>query len=124
VLTLITSHLEWMNSRVRNNPRPRGKWSSSEPTNPIHCIDIELKVKGIRTLYDSFRDYIAVETLDGELKFQTEGFGLQDARKGTIFQSFPSVLHLQLKRHEYDMQRDSIVKVRTTYIPEELLVRF
>jgi ubiquitin carboxyl-terminal hydrolase 7 len=36
--------------------------------------------------------------LNGENKYQAEGFGLQDA-KGIIFESFPSVLHLQLKRH-------------------------
>ena len=108
---------------MRKNAQPRGKWCSSESTNPIHFIDIELKVKGISTLYDSFRDYVAVEMLDGERKFQTKEFGLQDARKRTTFQSFPPVLHLPLKRQEYDTQRDSMVKVRTTCIPEEISVR-
>ena len=65
----------------------------------------------MKTLYDSFRDYVAVEMLDGENKYQAEGFGLQDARKGIIFQSLPPVLHLQLKRYEYDMHRDAMVKV-------------
>ena len=69
----------------------------------------------MKTLYDSFRDYVAVEMLDGENKYQAEGFGLQDARKGIIFQSLPPVLHLQLKRYEYDMQRDAMVKVRAIY---------
>jgi ubiquitin carboxyl-terminal hydrolase 7 len=50
--------------------------------------------------------------LDGENKYQAEGYGLQDAKKGIIFQSFPPVLHLQLKRFEYDVQRDAMVKVR------------
>jgi ubiquitin carboxyl-terminal hydrolase 7 len=62
-------------------------------------------------LYESFKDYVAVETLDGENKYQAEGYGLQDAKKGIIFQSFPPVLHLQLKRFEYDIQRDAMVKV-------------
>ena len=62
----------------------------------------------MKTLHDSFRDYVAVETLDGENKYQAEGFGLQDARKGIIFESLPPVLHLQLKRYEYDMQRDAM----------------
>ena len=35
----------------------------------------------------------------------------QDAKKGVIFESFPPVLHLQLKRFEYDIQRDAMVKV-------------
>lgn len=66
----------------------------------------------MKNLMESFRDYVAVETLEGENKYQAEGLGLQDARKGIIFQSFPPVLHLQLKRFEYDVQRDAMVKVR------------
>ncbi|VDB82829.1 unnamed protein product [Peniophora sp. CBMAI 1063] len=73
--------------------------------------DLQLNVKGMKNLYDSFKDYIQVETLDGENKYQAEGYGLQDARKGIIFQSFPPVLHLQLKRFEYDIQRDAMVKI-------------
>ncbi|KAK7466969.1 ubiquitin-specific protease ubp15 [Stygiomarasmius scandens] len=73
--------------------------------------DIQLNVKGMRNLYESFKDYVAVETLDGENKYQAEGFGLQDAKKGIIFESFPPVLHLQLKRFEYDIQRDAMVKI-------------
>lgn len=73
--------------------------------------DIQLNVKGMKTLRDSFRDYVAVEDLNGENKYHAEGFGLQDARKGIIFQSFPPCLQLQLKRFEYDVQRDAMVKV-------------
>lgn len=65
----------------------------------------------MKNLYESFKDYVAVETLDGENKYQAEGYGLQDAKKGITFQSFPPVLHLQLKRFEYDIQRDAMVKV-------------
>lgn len=50
--------------------------------------------------------------MDGENKYMAEGHGLQDACKGVSFESFPPVLHLQLKRFEYDMQRDTMVKVR------------
>lgn len=73
--------------------------------------DIQLNVKGMKNLYESFKDYVAVETLDGENKYQAEGYGLQDAKKGIIFESFPPVLHLQLKRFEYDIQRDAMVKI-------------
>lgn len=76
------------------------------------AIDIQLNVKGMKNLYESFKDYVAVETLDGDNKYMAEGYGLQDAKKGIIFQSFPPVLHLQLKRFEYDIQRDAMVKVR------------
>ena len=83
--------------------------------------DIQLNVKGMKNLYESFKDYVSVETLDGENKYMAEGYGLQDAKKGIIFQSFPPVLHLQLKRFEYDMQRDTMVKVRSS-IPFGILV--
>lgn len=49
--------------------------------------------------------------MDGDNKYQAEGHGLQDAKKGVIFESFPPVLHLQLKRFEYDIMRDTMVKV-------------
>lgn len=84
-------------------------------TDSVQCLtclpDIQLNVKGMKNLYDSFKDYVAVEMLDGENKYQAEGLGLQDAKKGIIFESFPPVLHLQLKRFEYDIQRDSMVKI-------------
>ena len=73
--------------------------------------DIQLNVKGMNNLYDSFKDYIQVETLEGDNKYHAEGYGLQDAKKGVIFESFPPVLHLQLKRFEYDLQRDTMVKI-------------
>lgn len=73
--------------------------------------DIQLNVKGCRNLIDSFDDYITVETLEGDNKYMAEGHGLQDAKKGVIFESFPPVLHLQLKRFEYDFMRDTMVKV-------------
>jgi len=65
----------------------------------------------MKNLYDSFKDYVAVDMLDGEHKYPAEGFGLQDAKKGIIFESFPPVLHVQLKRFEYNIQQDAMVKV-------------
>lgn len=73
--------------------------------------DIQLNVKGLPNVEAGFKDYVAEETLDGENKYQAEGYGLQDAKKGIIFEHFPPVLHLQLKRFEYDMMRDVNVKV-------------
>lgn len=82
---------------------------------------MQLNVKGMKDLHDSFRDYITVETMDGENKYHAEGLGLQEARKGVIFESFPPVLHLQLKRFEYDMQRDTMVKINDRHeFPFEL----
>ncbi|WFD08090.1 ubiquitinyl hydrolase 1 [Malassezia vespertilionis] len=73
--------------------------------------DIQLNVKSMPDLEASFADYIQTEMLEGDNKYFAEGFGLQDARKGVIFEKFPPVLHLQLKRFEYDMERDAMVKI-------------
>ena len=77
--------------------------------------DIQLNVSGNKDLDASFKDYVNVETMDGENKYFAEGFGLQDAHKGVIFESFPAVLHLQLKRFEYDFQRDAMMKINDRY---------
>ncbi|KAK9457513.1 hypothetical protein V1511DRAFT_455322 [Dipodascopsis uninucleata] len=77
--------------------------------------DIQLNVKGMKNLHESFKDYIQVETLNGENQYQATGYGLQDAEKGVIFQSFPPVLDLQLKRFDYDFQRDMMVKINDRY---------
>lgn len=83
--------------------------------------DIQLNVKGFKNMSESFEDYIAVETLDGDNKYMAEGYGLQDAKKGVIFTEFPPVLHLQLKRFEYDIERDAMVKINDRYeFPAEI----
>lgn len=83
--------------------------------------DIQLNVKGMKDIMESFRDYIQEETLDGENQYQATGYGLQDAKKGVVFQSFPPVLHLQLKRYEYDFNRDMMVKINDRYeFPTEM----
>ena len=74
--------------------------------------DVQLNVRGNKNIHESFMDYIQVETLEGENKYDAgEPYKLQDAKKGVIFESFPPVLHLQLKRFEYDIQRDAMMKV-------------
>ncbi|KAI9784883.1 MAG: hypothetical protein M1816_000578 [Peltula sp. TS41687] len=82
--------------------------------------DIQLNVRGNKTLDESFKDYIQVETMEGDNKYYAEGYGLQEAKKGVIFESFPQVLHLQLKRFEYDVSREAMMKVNDRYeFPEE-----
>lgn len=83
--------------------------------------DLQLNVGGCRSVTDSFKTYIQEETLEGDNKYAAEGYGLQDAKKGVIFESFPSVLHLQLKRFEYDFQRDAMMKVNDRYEFPEVL---
>ncbi|CAJ2508114.1 Uu.00g093000.m01.CDS01 [Anthostomella pinea] len=84
--------------------------------------DIQLNVRGIPNLQESFKDYIQQETLDGDNKYWAgDDHKYQDARKGVIFTSFPEVLHLHLKRFEYDIQHDTMMKINDRFeFPETL----
>ncbi|KAL2863310.1 ubiquitin-specific protease UBP15 [Aspergillus lucknowensis] len=74
--------------------------------------DIQLSVRGNKNLDDCFKDYIRAETLEGENKYDAGApYGLQDAKKGMIFESFPPVLHLHLMRFMYDLHRDATMKI-------------
>ena len=84
--------------------------SRSEP-----FLDLQLRVKGITDLMKSFEDYCEVETLDGDNQYRAEGHGMQDAKKGVIFEEFPPVLNIQLRRFEYDMMRDESYKVHDRF---------
>jgi ubiquitin carboxyl-terminal hydrolase 7 len=77
--------------------------------------DVQLNVSKMTGVDESFKEYITPEIMDGENKYAAEGHGLQDAKKGVIFESFPSVLHLQLKRFEYDWQRDVMMKLNDRF---------
>lgn len=78
--------------------------------------DVQLNVSGNKGIEDSFKDYIQVETMDGENQyFAGDEFKLQDANKGVIFETFPDVLHLQLKRFQYDIDRDAMMKINDRY---------
>lgn len=69
---------------------------------PVSCVLI--------SVYESFKDYVAAETLDGDNKYDAGEYGLQEAEKGVIFLSFPPVLHLHLMRFQYDPITDNSVK--------------
>lgn len=83
--------------------------------------DVQMNVKNLKGLQDSFENYIEVELMDGENQYAAQDYGLQDAKKGVVFESFPSVLHLQLKRFEYDFNYDQLVKINDKYeFPERI----
>ncbi|XP_074647259.1 ubiquitin carboxyl-terminal hydrolase 7-like isoform X2 [Tubulanus polymorphus] len=83
--------------------------------------DIQLNVKGKKTIMESFKEYVTVETLDGDNKYDAGEHGLQEAGKGVIFLSFPPVLHLQLMRFQYDPITDTNIKINDRFeFPERL----
>ncbi|KAA1069421.1 Ubiquitin carboxyl-terminal hydrolase 7, variant 2 [Puccinia graminis f. sp. tritici] len=87
--------------------------SSQEET----FFDVQLEIKdpegrALRTLQESFKAYVAPQKMDGDKKYDAgEVHGLQDAHKGTVFLEFPPVLHVHLKRSEYNLQKDKQVEI-------------
>lgn len=92
---------------------------ASSRTEPFY--DIQLNIKGKKNIFESFKDYVAVETLDGENKYDAGQYGLQEAEKGVTFASFPPVLHLHLMRFQYDPITDSNIKINDRFeFPDKL----
>ncbi|KAL4709979.1 hypothetical protein ACJJTC_003942 [Scirpophaga incertulas] len=95
-----------------------GKMTSFIKCKNVNCTstrletfyDIQLSVKGKSNIYESFKDYISTEVLDGDNKYDAGEHGLQEAEKGVRFDEFPPVLHLHLMRFQYDPISDSSVK--------------
>uniref|UniRef100_F1KSR2 Ubiquitin carboxyl-terminal hydrolase 7 n=1 Tax=Ascaris suum TaxID=6253 RepID=F1KSR2_ASCSU len=77
--------------------------------------DLQLSIKGRTNLIASLDSYTAKETLDGDNKYDAGEFGLQPAEKGVKFISFPPVLHLQLLRFQYDVEKDANVKINDRF---------
>jgi hypothetical protein len=50
--------------------------------------------------------------MEGDNQYNAEGFGKVDADRFVRFATLPPVLHLQLKRFEFNMQTYSFDKVR------------
>ncbi|XP_049869363.1 ubiquitin carboxyl-terminal hydrolase 7-like [Pectinophora gossypiella] len=95
-----------------------GKMTSFIKCKNVNCTstraetyyDIQLSVKGKNNIYESFKDYISTELLDGDNKYDAGEHGLQEAEKGVRFDMFPPVLHLHLMRFQYDPQSDASIK--------------
>ncbi len=78
--------------------------------------DIQLDVKGCRTIQDSFRKYVEVETLDGDNQYDAgTQYGKQDAAKGVIFTKFPPVLTIHLKRFDFDFETMGFKKIHDCF---------
>lgn len=77
--------------------------------------DVQLNVKGLKDVYASFDDYCQTETLEGDNQYAAGEYGLQDAIKGVRFESLPPVLHLQLKRYDFNWEQNVEVKINDRY---------
>jgi ubiquitin carboxyl-terminal hydrolase 7 len=82
-----------------------------ESTRQEEFWDVQLNVKGCKNLRGSFENLVATELMEGDNRVRVDEQGLQDAHRGCRFSYFPPVLHMQLKRFEFDFVRETIVKV-------------
>ncbi|KFY47041.1 hypothetical protein V494_00216 [Pseudogymnoascus sp. VKM F-4513 (FW-928)] len=83
---------------------------------------LSLDIHGHKTLQESLAGYVKVETWYGSEQYEIgEQQERQDVTQGTIFEAFPPVLHLQLKRFQYDIIKDAMAKL-DDYLefPEEI----
>lgn len=85
-------------------------------TREENFYDLSLNVKGCRNIYESFQKYTEVEMMEGDNKYRANGIEeLQVAKKGVKFLKLPPVLQLHLKRFEYDLHREAMVKINDRY---------
>jgi ubiquitin C-terminal hydrolase len=77
--------------------------------------DLQLTIKGVPNLKESFERYVATEMLCGDNQYRTDSFGLQDAKKFVEFEHFPPVLHVHLERYAFDMMAEATVKIHDRF---------
>lgn len=77
--------------------------------------DLQLTIKGVTDLKESFERYVAAEMLCGDNQYRTDDFGLQDAKKFVTFDHFPPVLHVHLERYAFDMMAEATVKIHDRF---------
>jgi hypothetical protein len=63
--------------------------------------DIQLNIKGKKDIYESFKDYVTVESLDGDNKYDAGKYGLQEAQKGELIFLFTSTPSLKSRCRGY-----------------------
>ncbi|XP_026666835.1 ubiquitin carboxyl-terminal hydrolase 7-like [Ceratina calcarata] len=77
--------------------------SDCKSTRADTFYDIQLNINGKKNIYESFDDYLSIETLKGKS-------GLEEVEKGVSFLSFSPVLPLNLRRFQYDQVTKCSVK--------------
>lgn len=77
--------------------------------------DIQLNVKNMSNIQESFDYYVQTEILEGDNAYSTDDYGLQQAKKGVIFTKLPNILFIQLNRFEYNYELDKLAKINDRY---------
>lgn len=64
--------------------------------------ELELNVKGLKTLEESLNDYLSVEELHGDNQYFCESCNARvDASRSIKLRTLPDVLNFQLKRYDF-----------------------
>lgn len=77
--------------------------------------DVQLTVRGMRSLTAAFEAYIRPEALTGDNKYHTDAYGYQEAEMFSVFGSFPPVLHLHLERYTFDPVTGNTIKINDRF---------
>jgi ubiquitin C-terminal hydrolase len=86
--------------------------------------DLSMLVRGCSNLQESFEKYIEKEKLAGDNQYGTDDYGLQDMEMGHEFLDFPKVLHIHLRRFDFDVAAEAQMKIHDFFeFPEEIDLR-
>lgn len=77
--------------------------------------DLQMLVKGCPDLQASFAAYIEKDVLEGNNQYKTEEYGMQDAEMGIEFIDFPKILHIHLRRFDFDFDYLRQVKINDRF---------
>ncbi|XP_057511125.1 ubiquitin carboxyl-terminal hydrolase 26-like [Actinidia eriantha] len=84
--------------------------------------ELELNVKGLKSLYASLDDYLSVEELQGDNQYYCESCATRvDATRSIKLRSLPAVLNFQLKRYVFLPKTTTKKKITSAFcFPGEL----
>ncbi|GAB2276164.1 Ubiquitin carboxyl-terminal hydrolase 26, partial [Dionaea muscipula] len=87
--------------------------------------ELELNIKGLKSLDDSLADYLSVEALDGDNQYYCESCGIRvDATRCIKLCALPPVLNFQLKRCVFLQKTTTKKKITSTFsFPQVLDMR-
>ncbi|SCL90275.1 ubiquitin carboxyl-terminal hydrolase, putative [Plasmodium berghei] len=77
--------------------------------------DIQLDVHGCNNIYESLDKAIEAEILEGDNIYETDGYGMQRAKKGMRFLNFPNICIFLLKRFTFDLNKMETVKLNNKF---------
>ncbi|XP_021744441.1 ubiquitin carboxyl-terminal hydrolase 26-like isoform X1 [Chenopodium quinoa] len=96
--------------------------TSEASSNLEDFYELELNVKGLKSLDESLNDYLSEEKLEGDNQYHCESCGTRvDATRSIKLRTLPPVLNFQLKRCVFLQKTTTKKKITSAFsFPEEL----